>query len=99
MLNLILGPVCEVLFYKTIIERRLERDLGFIPYWFRKLVLIILSPLLVTVEEIWRACVFFSKTSSLKAQGGVQHEQKKKNFLSEHKKRKFLVEVFLGVTL
>ena len=71
LLNLILGPVCEVLFYQTITEQRVKRDLPFLPSWFLKLVLTILSPVLLTCEEIWRACVFFFKLSSLKAEGRV----------------------------
>ena len=72
LLNLILGPVCEALLYESLISKRLERDFGSIPYWLRKLVMTILSPLLATVEEIWRASIFFSKALSLRASGRVK---------------------------
>ena len=74
LLNLIIGPICEALFYQTIFEKRLDRDFAFVPYWLRKLVLTFLSPLLATGEEIWRAWIFFSKSFSLRAVGRVQME-------------------------
>ena len=71
LLNLILGPVCEALFYETIIQMRVERDFASVPYWLRKVVLIIFSPLLATFEEIWRAGIFFKELLSLRVVGRV----------------------------
>ena len=75
MLNLLLGPACEAFFYQTIFEERQDRDYDFLPYWPRKLLLTVLSPILATVEEIWRAWIFFSKSLSLSSIGRVQLEE------------------------